>query len=122
MWGIVLDHYYESEDGTRITSNTGLMFDTEKRSAFALYYKNSTINSENKCYLRTLAHEVGHAFNLNHDDGDGSTTIMTKTSFIDLATFVYGFSSSSLTHLAKHDSVAVFPNLSERHYDDPHTH
>lgn len=121
LWGIVADHFVEFSDGTRDESIMGWMYDPVNRSAFANFFKHPT-NSINDLYLRSVAHEIGHAFNLSHGDGDGSTTIMNQTSVIDPTTFLYEFSSSSLDHLQNHVKTAVYPGIGPRHYDVPHVH
>jgi hypothetical protein len=121
VYGIVVDHYREYDDGTRSTTSMGWMYDPNERSAFVSFYKNGTVNGDNDKYLRSTAHEIGHAFNLNHCDGDGSTTIMNKTSVVG-DTYTYEFSSSSLEHLQDHLEAAVWPGIGPRHYACPHVH
>lgn len=121
VYGIVVDHYYESLAGARSTSTMGLMYTSANRRSFANYYKNSINNSNNAKYLRSTAHEIGHTFNLNHCDGDGSTTIMNQTGTVG-DTFTYEFSSASLDHLQNHDKLAVWPGIGPRHYACPHVH
>lgn len=121
VYGIVVDHYREYDNGTRSTGSMGLMYDPVERRAFVNYYKNTTVNSNNAKFLRSAAHELGHAFNLNHCDGDGSTTIMNTTGTVG-NTFTYEFSSSSLDHLQNHDKAAVWPGIGPRHYACPHVH
>ena len=121
LYGIVVNHYREKDDGTRSTGSMGLMYDPVERSAFVNYYKNSTNSTDNGKYLRSTAHENGHAFNLNHCDGDGSTTIMNQTSVVG-GSYTYEFSSSSLDHLQNHDKETVWPGSGPRHYNCPHAH
>jgi len=121
VYGIVVDHFYENSSGVRQTSLLGLMYDSSLRSGFVNFYKNGTNSSDNGKFLRSTAHEIGHAVNLNHCDGDGSTTIMNQTGVVG-DTYVYEFSASSLTHLQDHDRNVVWPGISTRHYDCPHVH
>jgi len=121
VWGIVVDHFYEESDGTRRTDLMGLMTDASLRSTFANFYKHSVNSGENDRYLRSTAHEIGHAVNLNHCDGDGSTTIMNQTSVVG-STFSYEFSTSSLEHLQDHDRDDVLPGEDSRDYACPHAH
>jgi len=121
LYGIVVDHYREKDSGTRSTTSLGLMYNSAERRAFVNYYKNSTVNGDNAKYLRSAAHEAGHAFNMNHCDGDGSTTIMNQTGTVG-DSFTYEFSSSSLDHLQNHDEGAMWPGISSRDYDCPHVH
>lgn len=101
VYGIVADHWYERSNGTRSTTTLGLMWDTSERAGFAIFYKNSIISSDPVKYLRTTAHEIGHAFNLHHPDGTSSTTVMNQTGVIN-DFFTYEFSAGSQTHLSDH--------------------
>lgn len=121
VYGLVANHYYEYDSGTRSTTLLGLMYNSAQRRAFVNFYKNSINNSDNAKYLRSTAHEIGHALNLNHCDGDGSTTIMNQTGTVG-DTFTYEFSSASLEHLQDHDKNAVWPGIGPRHYACPHVH
>lgn len=128
LYGLVVDHFWEGSCGAacRNTGLLGMMYagasgTTNDRSAFVGFWKNGTVNSDNAKFLRSTAHEVGHAFNLNHCDGDGSTTIMNQTGTVG-DTFDYEFSASSLDHLQNHDDDVVFPGTGPRHYACPHSH
>ncbi len=128
LYGVVVNHYWEGSCGLacRDTGMLGLMYAgasgaTNDRSAFASFWKNSIVNSDNGKYLRSTAHEVGHAFNLNHCDGDGSMTIMNQTGTVG-STYNYEFSASSLDHLQNHADNEVWPGLSPRDYACPHAH
>lgn len=128
LYGIVVNHYWEGDCGIacRSTGSLGRMYagasgTTNDRSAFANFWKNSIVGSDNAKFLRSAAHEVGHAFNLNHCDADGSTTIMNQTGTVG-DTFSYEFSSSSLDHLQNHADNAVWPGISDRDYVCPHVH
>lgn len=121
VWGVVVNHYEEKADGTRSTSTLGWMSDPVLRSSFANYYRNTTVRTHNQKYLRSAAHEVGHAFNLNHCDGDGATTIMNQTGVVGDA-YTYEFSAASLEHLQDHPKEAVWPGIGARHYSCPHAH
>lgn len=121
VYGVVVDHYRETDKGVRRTDSLGRMYDPTLRSGFVNFYKNSINRTENDKYLRSTAHELGHAFNLNHEDGDYSTTIMTKTSYVG-DTFVYEFSKASLEHLKDHPKEYVWPGLGPRHYYDHSEH
>lgn len=121
LYGIVVNHYRETNGGTRQTTLLGRMNDSTTRSSFVGYWKNATVNSDNGKFLRSTAHEIGHAFNMNHCDGDGSTTIMNQTGTVG-DTYSYEFSSSSLDHLQNHDDNEVWPGISGRDYACPHVH
>lgn len=119
--GIVVNHYREYDNGTRSTGLMGWMYDPVWRSGFVTFYKNAIVSGDNNKYLRSTAHEIGHAFNLSHCDGDGSTTIMNQTGVVG-DTYTYEFSSSSLVHLQDHPDEAVWPGIGPRHYSCPHVH
>ena len=66
LYGLVVDHFREKDDGTRPEGTLGLMYagaggTTNDRSAFVSYWKNTTVNSDNDKFLRSTAHEIGHA-------------------------------------------------------------
>jgi hypothetical protein len=107
VYGIVVDHFGRS-GGNGACSSTllGRMWRTTDRAAFAMFYKNSTIQTDGRKYLRSAAHEIGHALNLHHDDGDGSSTIMNQTGTVG-STFVFEFSTQSQTHLDDHPDVCA---------------
>lgn len=121
LYGLVVDHYYEQDNGTRRKGVMGIMWADDCR-AFTNFYKNSTINSDGGKYLRSAAHEIGHAFNLHHGDGDGSTTIMNQTWKVGNS-YVYEFSSTGETHLKDHPrpcrcpGVATFGSVNTAHTD-----
>lgn len=121
IYGLVVNHYEEKADGTRSTSTMGWMFDSVERSGFVNYYKNSTVSTHAQKYLRSAAHEAGHAFNMNHCDGDGATTIMNQTGTVG-DNYTYEFSATELEHLQDHDRNAVWPGIGPRHYACPHVH
>lgn len=119
VYGIVVNHYEETAAGARRTGTMGWMYAPANRRAFVNFYKNTTNNTDNAKYLRSTAHEIGHAFNLNHCDGDGTTTIMNQTGDITAA-WTYQFSAAELDHLQNHDRNAVWPGIGARHYECPH--
>ena len=120
VYGLVADHFRERADGTRVTTTMGWMYDPDNRRAFVNFYKHPTNSGNNAKYLRSTAHEIGHAFNLNHSDGDGSTTIMNQTSTVG-DSFTYEFSADSLNHLQDHPKEAVWPGIGPRHYSSDHS-
>jgi hypothetical protein len=100
----------------------GVMFDTIRRIGCAVFHGQPLINTDNRAFLRTAAHEVGHEFNLHHDDGvsfnEGGTirfTIMNTTETIqnsasgwpDGIGFVFG--GNERRHLSSHYSINVQP-------------
>ena len=106
-YGIVADHIGRC-GGACSSGLLGCMYDTTSRGAFAIYYQNGTISSDGQKFLRTTAHELGHAFNLHHPDGSGSETIMNTTGTVG-DTFTYTFSTDSEEHLTEHDPECRYP-------------
>ena len=105
-YGIVTDHYATYTSGSCKTSVIGRMWEASNRSAFAMFYKNSVPPGDAERYLIASMHELGHAFNLHHQDSDGSRSIM--TGIID-STYDFDFSSLSETHLKDHPDQCVYP-------------
>jgi len=108
LYGIVVNHFGEDSSGNKSTSLMGRMWTTGNRRAFANFYKNTTVSGDGGKYLRSAAHEIGHAFNLHHEDGDGVKTIMNQTSVVG-DNYAYEFSATSLNHLKNHPAHCVFP-------------
>ncbi len=106
VYGVVVDHYATYANGNCKTSVIGRMWQTPERSGFAMFYKNSVPSGNEEQYLLATAHELGHAFNLHHEESDGTRSIMTGT--ID-STYDFAFTSESITHLKEHPSECVYP-------------
>ncbi len=107
LYGVVVNHYGEVLDACIPEFILGKMWQGHTRSAFAIFYRTTTIQTDGLAYLRTTAHEVGHALNLHHSDGDG-TTIMTQSDDLT-GDPVFGFSPHSLDHLENHPAQCKFP-------------
>ena len=112
IWGVVVNHFYEDNDGVRSRGTMGIMWATNNRRAFANFYRNTTVSGDAGKYLRSTAHEIGHAFNLHHEDANGTTDLMNQTGVVG-NTYVYDFvAAASTTHLADHDRACVWPGQS----------
>jgi hypothetical protein len=112
IYGIVVNHYSEDDNGVRDKSVMGLMWADDNRRAFTNYYRNATVSGDGGKYLRSAAHEIGHAFNLHHPDGDGSTDIMNQTGVVG-NNYVYQFvAAASKNHLKDHPDQCKYPSLS----------
>lgn len=96
VYGIVVDHLYRGKDGT-----LGVMWDTSRRSQFAMFYQHPIVHGDEGRYLRSVAHEIGHAFNLHHEDGDGHSSIITQTQYVG-SDYTYEFSAAEQAHLRNH--------------------
>ena len=105
-YGIVVDHYATYSSGACKTSTIGRMWRTTDRSGFAMFYSNSVPTGNAEQYLLATIHELGHAFNLHHEDSDGTRSIMTGT--ID-STYDFEFTTKSETHLDDHPDECVYP-------------
>lgn len=108
VYGVVVDHYAAYNSGACKTGTIGRMWRTSDRSGFAIFYKHSTVSGDAKKYLRSTAHELGHTFNLHHEDGDGSKSIMTQTGDVG-DTYEFKFSDESKAHLKDHPDECVYP-------------
>lgn len=112
IWGIVANHFYEDPAGNRSTTTMGIMWTGDNRRSFANFFRHSTVSGDGGKYLRSTAHEIGHAFDLHHPDGDGSTDIMNQTGVVGNS-YVYDFvAAASTNHLNDHDKRCVWPGLS----------
>lgn len=108
LYGVTVDHHAEYLDACVPEWILGKLWNWHTRSAFALFYPHPTIVSGSAEYLRTAAHEIGHALNLHHEDGDGSTTIMNQTGDIN-DNWTFTFSNASLDHLQDHPTKCTYP-------------
>ena len=88
----------------------------EGRDGLAMFM--NTIGNDNLRLLRTMAHELGHAFNLLHEDGDdgvpydgiaNGTTIMNQTRALT-SNWVYEWNYKSLNHFYSHPLVRLQTN------------
>lgn len=109
----------------RMSGVLGIMFDSANRGGCAVFHNTSFIQNDERAFLRTTAHELGHQFNLHHEDGttiqSGSVTkrtIMNQTRLIVPwpAAISYEFSDNSKKHLTDHPEENVRPGRS-RFYD-----
>jgi hypothetical protein len=108
----------------------GIMFDAEERQGTAVFQGNDMIKTDPRAYMRTSAHELGHQFNLHHEDGttydeNGITkyTIMNQTWRIQPwpAAIGYKFGEHESTHLSSHSIKNVQPG-GGRFYDCDNEH
>lgn len=90
----------------------GIMFDSPTRKGcadFGSQFVGKKLGDP-RFFMRTTAHEMGHQLNLDHDVGDGSTTIMNQTwrikSVDDVA---LRFTTHGKRHLAAHPENCVKP-------------
>ena len=96
----------------------GIMWRTTNRDAFAVFDDAFSGADKDEKILRTSAHELGHALNLYHDDGDdqcsGSdtgTTIMNQTGNLD-TNWGYGWSVASRNHFNNDPDASMEPGTS----------
>lgn len=103
----------------------GIMFDSTNRTGCAVFHNHSFIQNDERAFLRTAAHELGHQFNLHHEDGTTiqvgtvtKRTIMNQTRLISPwpDAISYEFSDNSKKHLTDHPKDNVRPGGS-RFYD-----
>lgn len=97
----------------------GVLFARKERDRLAVFANEA---SDNSALLRTVAHEVGHALNLFHSDGDASLECRTATagskpdgrSLMNQSRCIspdwnYTFSKKELEHLLHHPEENVRP-------------
>jgi hypothetical protein len=112
----------DPQDWGPSTSTLGIMFDTERRLGTAIFYGQQDINTDARAFLRTSAHELGHQFNLHHDDatsymqgGIRKYTIMNQTRIITRSSsrwpngIGFRFGDLEKTHLMTHPLPNVQP-------------
>lgn len=97
----------------------GVMFDSANRTGCAVFHNHSFIQNDERAFLRTAAHELGHQFNLHHEDGTtiqvGTVTkhtIMNQTGRLVSSwpdSISYEFSDNSKKHLTDHPEDNVRP-------------
>jgi hypothetical protein len=116
----------------------GIMYDVDNRQGAAVFADAIPTDEE---YLRTLAHEMGHGFNLTHCDGDADpqrdnngnlvrdangfiqwntlgTSIMNQSSAL-ANNWDYFFSVDSWVHLTMHPLNEVQPGSGNMSFNDP---
>lgn len=106
LYAAIVNHYGEVLDACSPGWLTGKLWDAHTRSALAIFYLHPSIQPGSEEYLRTTIHEIGHAMNLHHQDGDPST-IMTQSD--DVVDPVFEFSADSVEHLQNHPAVCKYP-------------
>ena len=96
----------------------GIMFDSPTRKGCAVFHNNDFIRNDERAFLRTAAHELGHQLNLHHEDGtDIQTETVTKRTIMNQTRLIkpwpeailYEFSNNSKTHLTNHPENNVKP-------------
>jgi hypothetical protein len=107
LYGVVVNHGYELLGACPPGFVLGVMWESHTRSAFALFYKDTPLPTDDAAFLRTTAHEIGHAFNLHHSDGNG-TSIMTQTDDLT-GEPVWDLSDHEREHLQDHPARCKFP-------------
>jgi len=126
VYGIVVDHYFQKSDGTKTTTMMGVTLTSPagNQRPFAIFYRNANISGSNAKFLRTTAHEIGHVFNLHHEDGDGRKSIMNTSETVGNR-FDYRFVRCEKSHLKCHPKVYVWPEVMPKSSVDslhPHSH
>ncbi len=96
----------------------GIMFDSANRIGCAVFHNTTFIRNDERAFLRTTAHELGHQFNLHHEDGTTiqggpvtKRTIMNQTRLVSPwpTAISYEFSDNSKKHLTEHPEDNVKP-------------
>jgi hypothetical protein len=93
----------------------GIMWRTASRDGIAVFEAAFAAALKDEKILRTTAHELGHALNLYHDDGDDQcsgfdtgTTIMNQTGDLD-SNWGYLWSAAERAHFDSHPDPSVEP-------------
>jgi hypothetical protein len=111
-WLVIVTRYSDND------SVLGIMFDAGERKGTAVFQEQQMIRTDPRAYLRTSAHELGHQFNLHHEDGEtyeenGTTkyTIMNQTWRIQPwpAAIGFKFGKHESSHLVTHPIEDVRP-------------
>jgi hypothetical protein len=132
MYGIFVPEFTGTARGTLFTTNTCTyddpcapiiqILDENIRTGFAVFVKNFTTKVGGKItakqgYLRTTAHELGHALNLIHADGDAEDwvndlgiTIMNETWRLS-KNWNYLWNDKSFTHFNHHPVERIRPSV-----------
>ncbi len=117
------------------SGDLGEMFDKATRSRFAVFGPAHAGPDQVRRILRTTAHELGHALNLFHNDGNGDvqccarlgssrtgTSIMNADRCLQQGSTSFGFSAAEERHLLHHDIDAVRPGSKIKWDECPKTH
>jgi hypothetical protein len=117
------------------SGDLGEMFDKTTRSRFAVFGPAHAGPDQARRILRTTAHELGHALNLFHNDGDGDvqccarlgssltgTSIMNADRCLQPGSTSFGLSSDEANHLLHHDIEAVRPGSKIKWDECPKAH
>src|SRR5215210_57358 len=107
-----------ARSSVRGLDSLGVIFDTQKRQGCAVFTEGikDTFTSFDPLLIRTLAHELGHVFNLAHADGeeeaDGNGIFEIMRSGLPTANSQPVFSAFCRSHLTGHDDASVQPGKS----------
>ena len=100
VWGLILNHTLQGD-----SNKLGLMWDDNHRSAFVIFYAHPDLRNNDKRLLQTTAHELGHTFNLHHEDGS-SPSIMAQGVTLPSLRFL---TDTSKKHLKEHPAIYKYP-------------
>jgi len=107
--GMTVNGWWEdAANGEVYRSVAGGVFNAV-RTTFFIFYLNDSISSDPVKYFRTVAHEIGHTFNLHHEDAVPGITLMEQTKGLDDDHWKLEFSDTSVKHLVTHPAECVWP-------------
>lgn len=106
VYGAIIGYDYGGSTGACQHSKVGFIGDPANRGVFFVFQSAGGLMSSERNFLKATAHELGHTFNLHHEDAeDGS--LMTD----GLHEEDFFFSPRSQTHLTDHPEDKVWPNM-----------
>lgn len=95
----------------------GVMFDSDRRSGAAVFLKaikEAGFDPWPPLLIRTMAHELGHVFNLAHEDGTGARDIMNSQGLTPDQLASPELSERNRGHLLSHEEKSVCPDTDVR--------
>lgn len=109
VYGAIFNYVYGGSSGTCDGNKGGAMLDPASRGVFVMF--RPALGLSDAAFLRATAHELGHTFNLHHEDSDPGTLMRTP---VGQSGFV--LSARSQSHLDTHPEDKVWPNAGS--FDD----
>lgn len=106
---MIVDGWWQDDETGEVVKNTPGGVYNSIRSTIFIFHRNETVLSDKVKYFRTVAHELGHTFNLHHEDADKGVTLMAQTKTLEPSQWTFEFSATSAGHLTSHPAECVWP-------------
>lgn len=103
VYGAIFNYVHGGSSGICDDGDGGVMVDQGKRGVFVMFKPAQGLHDA--AFLRATAHELGHTFNLHHEDGDPGTLMRTP-----LGQSGFMLSARSQNHLDNHPEDKVWPS------------